>query len=279
MNEGRSVAGSRPIAVGRTGEIYPWNEGQVIKLYRAGSSREYVTREARVSRIAHGLALPAPGVHEAETVDGLWEIDGRLGIVYDRVDGPTMLRDLAAHPWRVVRHSKALATLHAQVHSASGSGLPDLRERLAHVIDRVAGFPEALRAVARSTLDGLPDGEKVCHGDFHPDNIILREGGPVIVDWGPASCGHPCADVAWTLLLFRFGSPVDQPLAVRLALAVFRRISLCVYLRTYALLTGTTRHDIERWLGVIAVLRLADRIPEERESLLALIDTHLRGTG
>jgi len=275
MSPSASVVEARPIAVGRTAEIYPWDDERVIKLYRDGSSRAYVAREARVSRAAHRLGLPAPSVYDAETEDGLWEIDGRLGVVYDWVDGPTMLRDLANRPWMVVAHSKALAALHAQVHSASGSGLPDLRERLAGMIDRVEGLPERLRAAARSVLAELPDGGKVCHGDFHPDNVLLQEDGPMIVDWGPASCGHPCADVAWTVLLFRFGAPVGQSLAIRAALAAFRKLSLRVYLRTYALLTGTTWHDVERWLGVIAVLRLGDRIPEERERLLALIEKRL----
>jgi len=275
MSPSRSVAGTQAIAVGRTAEIYPWDEERVIKLYRAGSSREYVEREARVSRIAHQLGLPAPGVHDADSDDGLWETDGRLGVVYDWVDGPTMLSDLASRPWMVVAHSKALAALHAQVHSASGSGLPDFRERIARVIERVEGLPEKLRAAARRTLGGLPEGARVCHGDFHPDNVLLRESGPMIVDWGPAACGHPCADVAWTVLLFRFGTPAGQSLAVRAALAAFRGVSLRVYLRTYALLTGATWHDVERWLGVIAVLRLGDRIPEERERLLALIEKRL----
>ena len=261
---------------GRTAEILAWDDERVLKLYRDGSSRGYVQREASVSRFVHRAGLPAPAVYDSDAEDGLFEFDRRLGILYDWIDGPTMLRDLGSRPWMLVTHSKALAALHAQVHSVSGDGLPDLRERIAWGIDNAAEWlSDDLRAMAHSSLEALPEESRVCHGDFHPDNILLQEGGPVIVDWGPASCGHPAADVAWTVLLCRFASPIGAPPALRLFLSAFRKISLRIYLRTYSQLTGTTWRDIERWLGVIAVLRLTDRIPEERDVLLRLIRRQL----
>jgi Ser/Thr protein kinase RdoA (MazF antagonist) len=267
----------RPIAVGRTAEIYAWGDGRVMKLYREGSSREYVSREARVSKLAHDAGLPAPAVFPADASDGLHEVDGRLGILFERVEGPTMLRDLLCRPWMVVTHSKALAALHVQLHSTSGKGLPDLRKRVRWILDCAEDLlPEGTRSIARDVLEGLPVGDRVCHGDFHPDNILLREGGPVIVDWGPASCGHPAADVVWTYLLYTVAKgPVDASAAMRAFLFLFRRLSLRVYLRTYAALTGLRWGEMREWLGVIAVLRLADRIPEERDGLLRLIEREL----
>ncbi|MGB2982412.1 MAG: aminoglycoside phosphotransferase family protein [Candidatus Bipolaricaulia bacterium] len=261
---------------GRTAEILAWGDGRVLKLYREGSSRRWVQREADVSRFVHRAGLSAPAVYDSDAEDGLYEVDGRFGILYEWIDGPTMLRDLGRRPWMVVTDSKALAALHAQVHSVSGDGLPNLRERIEWGIDDAAEWlSDDLRAAARSSLARLPEGSHVCHGDFHPDNVLLQEGGPVIVDWGPASCGHPAADVAWTVLLYRFGSPVGAPLAVRLFLSAFRKISLRIYLRTYSRLTGTPWSEIRRWLGVIAVLRLTDRIPEERDALIRLIRAEL----
>jgi len=267
---------ARPIAQARTAEIYAWGNDRVLKLYRNGCSLAYVSREAKASRFVHRAGLSAPAVHDSDAENGLFEVDGRLGILYEWIDGPTMLRDLGKRPWMLVAHSKALAALHAQIHSVSGDGLPDLRERIEWGIGEAAEWlSEEVRDSARAALADLPRGSRVCHGDFHPDNVLLQEGGPVIIDWGPASCGHPAADVAWTILLYRFGSPVGAPLAIRLVLGLSRKVSLRVYLRTYSRLTGRTRRDIERWLGVIAVLRLADGIPEERQALLRLIRAEL----
>lgn len=277
MIEEKLGLSKRPIAEGRTAELYPWGEDRVLKLYRDGCSARYVRREAEVSRFVHRAGLSAPAVYDSDRDDGLFDVDGRLGILYEWIDGPTMLRDLGRRPWMLVMHSKALAALHAQIHSVSGDGLPDLRERIEWGIDAAAEWlSEDIRDVARSALARLPKASQVCHGDFHPDNVLLQEGGPVIIDWGPASSGHPAADVAWTVLLFRYGgSPVGAPLALRLLLSASRRLALCIYLRTYSRLTGRSWGEIKRWLGVIAVLRLTDRISEERDTLIRLIRAEL----
>jgi len=270
----------RPIiGRGRTADILAWDDRTALKLYVEGSRREYVRREAEVARIVHGAGLPAPAVFDSEAEDGLYEVDGRLGILYEWVDGPTMLHDLASRPWMIVAYSKALAALHAQIHSVSGEGLPEMRERIERSIDWVAGqISETARQNARTALERLPDVRTVCHGDFHPDNVMLAERGPVVIDWGPASAGHPAADVAWTVLLYRFGgTPVDTPWVARTVLLAARRLSLRIYLRAYFNLTGRTWSDVKEWLGVVTLLRLHDEIPEEREALIRLAERELGG--
>ncbi len=265
------------IGRGRTAEILAWGEGRVLKLYVEGSGREYVRREAEVSRLVHRAGLPAPAVYDSDVSDGLYEVDGRLGILYERIDGPTMLRDLGSRPWRLRAYSEQLAALHARIHSAPGEGLPVLRDRIERSIDRASAWvSDGARAAAHETLQRLPDVRRVCHGDFHPDNVILRKGGPMVIDWGPASSGHPAADVAWTVLLFRSaGTPPGTPLSTRLLLSVVRRWSLRIYLRAYSDLAGLSWHEVKEWLGVVALLRLSDNIPEERASLVRLIEKEL----
>ena len=77
-----------PIATGRTAEIYAWQDGTVLKLYYEWCPRRWLDEELRIARLVHaaGLAVPAPG----EIV----EINGRVGLVYERVDGPSMLDDM-----------------------------------------------------------------------------------------------------------------------------------------------------------------------------------------
>ncbi|MEW5826322.1 MAG: phosphotransferase [Candidatus Bipolaricaulota bacterium] len=267
------------IGRGRTAEILAWGDGRVLKLYVAESHRDYVRREATTSRRVHQLGLPAPAVYDAETPDGLHEVDGRLGILYERIDGPTMMRDLGSRPWTFAAHSRKLARLHAQIHAAPGEGLPLMRPRIERSIERAGGLvsPAALRA-ARDRLSSLPDVRQVCHGDFHPDNVILGARGLAVVDWGPASAGHPLADVAWTYLLYRFaGVPPGTPAWLRRVISLVRRGSLRVYLQTYFAQTGSTWADLKPWLGVVAVLRLGDKIPEERDRLVRFIEREFRG--
>ena len=44
---------------------------------------------------------------------------------------------------------------------------------------------------------------KLCHGDFNPSNIIVKENGEYcILDWSHATQGNASADAARTFLLF-----------------------------------------------------------------------------
>ena len=41
----------------------------------------------------------------------------------------------------------------------------------------------------------MPDGDRLCHGDFHPLNILGDTADPLIIDWPDARRGEPAADV------------------------------------------------------------------------------------
>src|SRR3546814_7594415 len=64
-----------------------------------------------------------------------------------------------------------------------------------------------VQTCALPILDALPDGDRLCHGDYHPGNVIETAGGPVVIDWPAVTRGHPDADYARTLLLLRLGEP------------------------------------------------------------------------
>ncbi|MFD1910018.1 phosphotransferase family protein [Paenibacillus rhizoplanae] len=55
-----------------------------------------------------------------------------------------------------------------------------------------------------SRLAELPDGEKLCHGDFHPDNILMDDK-LWVIDWMTGVRGNPAADVARSVIMFSIG--------------------------------------------------------------------------
>ncbi len=253
-----------PIAQGRTAEVYAWGEGHVLKLYREAFPGDWVDHEARVARIivAAGIPTPAPGA----TV----EAQGRRGIVYERVAGPSMLADLQARPWTLFRHARDLATLQAQVHAIAAPDLPAYRDSLARSIAQAPDLPDELRARVMALVPALPDGQALCHGDFHPDNVLITPDGPVIIDWMTAKAGDPWADVARSSLILTVGiaaAPMPISPLIRLFSGLYHR----VYLRTYARLSGGSNGARDRWLPVVAAARLNEGIEGEREALLQLV--------
>ena len=100
-----------PIAVGRTAEIYPFEEGQVLKLFFPSIPQLWIDAEVEVGRYIQDAELPVPKVYERV------RLDDREGVVYERIEGPSLLNQLGAKPWKVGQHARLLANLHAQVHS------------------------------------------------------------------------------------------------------------------------------------------------------------------
>jgi aminoglycoside phosphotransferase (APT) family kinase protein len=214
----------------------------------------------------HDAGLPAP------RVDGLEQVDGRTGIVMQRVDGPPMLDGLLARPWRLWRAPHLMADLHVTIHAARVPSLPSYRDELGRRIAHVPGLPDDHRQAALDALDALPDGEAVCHGDFHPGNILMTASGPVVIDWTGARCGHPLADVARTRLLLTVGvDPHAQP-GLRLTVTDRLRGWFCRrYERRYCALTGTDPAAIDAWYLPLVAARLTEPIPEETDTVLALV--------
>jgi thiamine kinase-like enzyme len=161
-----------------------------------------------------------------------------------------------------------LAELQAAVHEASADALPDQRQWLAWRIKRAARLPEELRHAALRRLRELPAGRAFCHGDLHPDNILLSPGGPVIIDWDGSSQGDPLGDVAATSLMIRTGRPTP---AVRRSwlLDAFRTAFHAAYMRHYSRLRPAAEAEVAAWRLPVAAARLGVAVDEEAPALLA----------
>ncbi len=178
---------------------------------------------------------------------------------------PIRVRDLG----QVEYYARFLAELHGQLHNRVAPELPSQRERLLDRIARAQPLAEDTRRALIELLHGLPDGDRLCHGDFHPGNIIMAERGPVIIDWVDAARGSAAADVArtWVLLMGHAAYP-DTPSWVR----PLARECCSVHLQRYLELGSTTEAEVTAWLPIIAAARLRENIPEAREWLLSVVE-------
>ena len=251
------------IARGRTAEVYAWDDGWVIKLFHPWVSYEAVSCEANLARIAHAAGLPTPAVGE------LFKINDRVGLAMERVRGASMLQAIKGQPWKTRVYARMLAELHVEMHTRSVTEMPSQRERLISKIRHAKPLPEELRPLLLDALDRLPDGNKLCHGDFHPDNIMLTEKGPVIIDWIDASVGSPAADVARSVILMS-GGALPPGSALSWLLQAFRGMYHRAYLRHYFHLRPELEAELNGWIPVVAAARLSEGITEDEPRLLNL---------
>jgi aminoglycoside phosphotransferase (APT) family kinase protein len=204
------------------------------------------------------------------------KIGERQGIVYERVDGPSMLRLSNTKPWRLMRLARQLAELHTQIHMQDGSGFPSLRSSLNAVIQQVENLAPNLKTAVLGLLEKLPDGAALCHFDFHPGQVLLTAKGPIVIDWMTACQGNPLADVARTALIFKVAQVPGAGWATQVIVNLWRGLFQRTYLSRYLELNpGVTREAITTWMIPVAAGRLKEGIPGEEEALLKFIQSQM----
>jgi hypothetical protein len=264
--DGAAVLGPK-LGAGREADVYACGDAAVLKLYRPGFGGHRA--EAAALRTLDGIA---PRL--LDVVDR----DGRTGLVLERFDGTDMLTLLQRQPWRVLGLAGKLGAAHIAVHRIHApADLPDLRQVLA---DRIhdAGLPPHLRSFAMRVLDGLPDGDRLCHGDYHPGNVLLAADRTAVIDWTGAARGVPEADHARTLLLLRWADPLPgTPPMSRALIAAGRSLLARRYTRRYRHGAPPLR-QVDSWLVVQVAARLSEGIPAEQSMLTGMVERAQRVT-
>jgi aminoglycoside phosphotransferase (APT) family kinase protein len=252
-----------PIGLGRTAEVFASGDDEVIKLLRPGFPDQMAESEARVAALVMAAGVDAP------RFGGTVRIETRIGLVYERLDGPSMLDRIGRKPLELDRLARRFAELHAAMHVAGGAGLPDQKAEIRAAIERAGDqlSSQARRAVL-ARLDSLPAGDSICHGDMHPGNVLLTRRGAVVIDWMTATSGSPAGDVARSLFLLRESAvPVHMPRIQRALTALVRRRFCGVYLGRYRRLRAIDQREVMAWRLPILAARLAEGIEAERVRL------------
>ena len=187
------------IAEGFTAEVFALDADCVLKLYKPRFAAVRDT-ECRKLRLLSEVFDFVPRAFD------LVERDGRLGYTMSRVAGATLgSGDVVRAPDEVASrlHDLARRFRNAAVASQFEPIRPLIARRIAARAPRLGPIADrALRLLA-----DLPVGYDLCHGDFHPGNVLVSPSGDFVIDWNGAGPEDGNADVAKSLLLMRFGPP------------------------------------------------------------------------
>jgi thiamine kinase len=255
------------VAEGREAEMFALGDGKILRLLRPGFNPASLENEVRALKLAHECGIPVPRPGERVSVDG------REGVVLDRIEGTDLLTELGRAPWTVVRAARMCGGVQARMHQCriSDSTFPTLRSRLERQLTSPLVPPE-LAKVARTRLEELPNGAALCHYDLHPANVMRSPNGPVVIDWPNATRGAPEADVARTLLLLGAGEPPGSFVMMRALTAFGRRLFIWLYIGSYLRVRPLDKGQVRKWALPIAIGRLSEDIKEERPRLLRRIE-------
>ena len=232
----------RVIAVRNSKTVYRDGDRR-IKVFHWKYSKADVLNEALNQARIEETGLSVSKILEVTTVDGEWSI------VSEYVKGKTLAQLMQEEPEKRDEHIALLADLHNSIHGKACPFLTRQKDKMSQRIE-MAGLSAAAKEDLKARLGTMPEQENICHGDFHPSNVIISpDAPPYILDWAQATRGNASADAARTYLLFLLDE--DASLAE-------------LYLDAFCQRSGIQKQTVKEWLPLVAASCLYGANERER---------------
>ncbi len=247
----RMAAPGACVGKGNTADIHLWDDHKVIKLLHTGYPYCNVRTEYSNSLAINHLDFPKPKSYALITYEQ------RYGIIYDRIEGENLL-DNCLRTFDLAFCAGTMAKLHKKILSNHCNTLPDYKEFLRCHAEKAAkklSFnDEDIRIKITERIALLPEGDNLCHGDFHPGNIIIASSddnaGTYIIDFMNLCRGPVLYDIARTVNLIQY-TPVPKDTQDISSMLAFKKALADKYLEQM----NTTREDIAVYMDLISLCR------------------------
>lgn len=261
----------RTIGEGSTAKVIVLDERTVAKQFFDRVSRSSIENEYLKSKAVMNSGLPVPAILKKVIHNG------QTALLYERINGSPLTQKLSKQPWTAFNLINQMANLQVLMHDKEISSFPQQKDIFQYKITLAKELSESEKSFIAERLSKLPTGNSLCHGDFHPDNILLDERGPVIIDWADASQGNRLADLARTLLILQYGGlPSGMKPFKRKAVLYVRNLLAGKYLKSYRTSFHFSLDSLKEWIPPVAAARLSENLAvAEKERLVMLVKQHI----
>lgn len=223
------------------------------KVYNAGYPKEYVFYEAAIMGFVEAAEIPMSKPYE------VLNVNGQMCLKMSRVTGQSVADMILSEPGRAPALMDDLVKLQVDIHAKHIFMPVRLRSKLKELIAHNGHLDAARRQAILALCERVPEGEALCHGDFHYSNVLFNDGEYWVIDWIDAAKGEPLLDACHSYVCYVIGSAELAEL----------------YLTRYCATSGAKREDVLQWLPIQAGI-LYGVIPDKfNAALLGLMDGHL----
>ena len=201
-----SVDGLPVIAKGVTGTIYQYHEDQILKIYDAKVPLAEVEKQRQISLSALAQGIPTAQVYE------LVQCQGQYGVVFEYLKAGTLGEEIGRDREKRLHYATKMGELLRKVHQSKPDArlFPPLDEMVAGNIRRCAEYlSEEQKSEMLGFVSTYPPQKCLLHGDFHENNIMVRDGELVLIDLDSMCIGSPLADFAQTYCSYRMPLPPE----------------------------------------------------------------------
>lgn len=239
------------IAVRNTKEVYR-NGDKTIKLFVENYSKPNILNEALNLARVEEVELNIPKLQEVSMINGRW------AIVYEYVEGKSLETLMNENPEKKDEYMNMFVELQVKILSHQAPAmLNKLKEKMKRKIGE-ANLNDTIKYDLNTRLESTPTHSKLCHGDFNPSNVIVRDDGELfIIDWAHVTAGNASADAARTYLVLSLNGKKEDAEK---------------YLELFSQKSGIEKRNIQKWIPIVAASQLSKGNEEERDFLLQWID-------
>jgi aminoglycoside phosphotransferase (APT) family kinase protein len=173
--------------------------------------------------------------------------------------------------------TQLMAELQSKVHKLEIKGIKSQKDYFERGIRGADLLSVEQKDVILNHLKDLPEGNMLCHLDFHPGNVILSRNGSYVIDWSNSRLGNPQCDLSRTYYLYKNGfGPGDDDFVKKsifhkLGFRLVKSAIASYYFRSYRKFSGMKKKEMEKWNLIIHASRLSEQIPEENDNIIAEI--------
>jgi streptomycin 6-kinase len=238
----------KQIGSGGTSTVYEWGNNEVIKIFKSHVTDSTIDNEEYMVRILNNLSLDIPKYKRTIV------IQGKKAIIYERVNGKALFESILEE-----QNTSDIVTrftnLHYAIHNNNADDLPSQYDFLKRRIIELQSLLDVRASELIDILDSIPNDNKLCHGDYHPLNIIAAPDRYVVIDWNGACSGSPILDVAWSYMTLN--SPAIRQVLGGTAADIIT-VFVKNYINEYCRLAGWEEAQILNCLPIVAARRLYD---------------------
>lgn len=255
------------VGLGRTATVYRWGKHEVLKVFY---DPQHAINEAKNAEVIQSLGLPTP------YYSGSIEYEGKQCLVYERIEGISMLQKIEQTAESISHNARLMARLQFMIHSVKVKYEPNLKDFMRKQISQLNEITEREKQIVNKNLSSLTEGQEVCHYDFHPDNIMISAKGPVVIDWMNVLIGNRKADAARSSMMMESNElPPRAPdwLKNRKLRIMFHHD----YITEYCRLSETEQGEIDQWKIPTLAVRINEMRGQEQKETIERLRKAMQG--
>lgn len=165
-----------PIAERTTKTVYKDN-GKTIKLFIPDYPKSSILNEALNQARVEETGLNIPSLVEVTKIEDRW------ALVSEHIEGRTLESLMEEQPEKIDEYLNLFVDTQINILSKEAPLLNKLKDKMQRKMAE-ADISQDIKYELNIKLESMPKHKKICHGDFNPSNVIIKENGEVyVIDW------------------------------------------------------------------------------------------------